>query len=175
MNKNNITAQPAALNQATTSNTTTISSPLNAEKDAQQYDSRTAVNTNVADTTAGVRTDDGNVQSDKATVIELTKLQENEQNAIDCIAKGIEAGKYLNAIRDDNLYVHRINPKTQKSYTWEAYCYDVLKVSLQYVDRKIIAWETREMVKRQIDKDIFDELPLTVSIWVELHFEFRKM
>ena len=119
-----------------------------------------------------VMNDSTNVKHDESQQgpnVKFKELLQNEQNAIECITKGIDAGKYLKAIRDDGLYVLRINPKTQRPFTWEDYCNDVLKVSIQYVDRKILAWITREKIKPQIDKKFFDELPLTISMWVELH------
>ena len=100
---------------------------------------------------------------------EAEELPECEQKVRDGVRGSLDTvGKYLCAIRDKKLYTHRINPNTGKPYTWEEYCPDVLKISVQYADRKMAAWKTREKVKRHIDEKVFDELPLTTSPWVEL-------
>lgn len=97
------------------------------------------------------------------------ELAECEQKVRDCVRNGLDTvGKYLCAIHDGKLYAHRINPKTEESYTWEDYCTDVLKISVQYADRKIAAWKTREKVKPYIDEQDYDELPLTTAPWVEV-------
>lgn len=170
-------------------NTTMSSGGESIEKSLSASEQDTNQETNLTGATAPVTPDKPSVTANEASPMPnvqaenahdeaqpesnaklAAELQENTQLAVDCLAKGIESGKYLSTIhkKPQRLYQYRIDPKTQKGYIWEDYCTDVLRISVQYANRKIAAWENREMVRPHISPQDFAELPLTTSPWVEL-------
>ena len=107
-------------------------------------------------------------KSKQETETQSADLETNTQLALNALKSGIGAGEHFLNIRKNELYNQRQNPKTQKAYTWPAYCRDFFGISIQYADRLMNGWTARNQMSNEIDEKDFNELPVTVNFWVEL-------